>query len=175
MGMAGLFSAAMAVSVLSLASTAASVGDAAQEPTGSHIATTVTSTIDAGALKTRGERLRRELNIVYKELHSHSREIPNDPNSRDITETVIKFLPIGISVNEAESILRFAGFSINLMDLREWDGSRSPILARAAIYPFERHFLYTYYSSIKVELYQDDIDQRDRVGRVSAEVVMPSS
>jgi hypothetical protein len=171
---ARFISAAMSVSVLSLASVAASVGDTVQNPTGSDLATAATSTIDARALKARGEQLRRELNTVYKELHSHSREIPNDPNSRDITETVIGFLPIGISLNDAESILRFAGFSIHPMDLREWDGSRSPILARAAIYPFERHFFYTYYSSIKVELFQDAIDQHDRVGRVRAEVVMPS-
>jgi hypothetical protein len=173
--MARFSSAAMTMAVLSLASVAASVGDTVQGPTGSDIATAVTSTIDASTLKVRGEQLRRELNTVYKELHSHSREIPNDPNSRDITETVTRFLPIGISLNDAESILRFAGFSIHPMDLREWDGSRSPILARAAIYPFERHFVYTYYSSIKVDLYQDAIDRRDRVGRVRAEVTMPSS
>lgn len=172
--MAGFISAAMTVSVLSLVSVAASVCDTAQDPTVSHVATAVTSVIDVRALKTRGEQLRRELNAVYKELYSHSREIPSDPNSRDITETVIRFLPIGILLNDAESILRFAGFSIHPMDLREWGGSRSPILARAAIYPFERHLFYTFYSSIRVDLYQDAIDQRDRVGRVRAEVVMPS-
>jgi len=42
-------------------------------------------------------------------------------------------------------------------------------------YPFERHLFYTYYSSIKVELSQGDIDTRDRVGRIRAEVVMPES
>jgi hypothetical protein len=172
--MARLISAAMTVSVFFLASAAVSVRGAVQNSTGADVAATGTSTIDARALKTSGEQLRRELTTVYKALDSHSREIPNHPDSRDITETVIKFLPIGISLNDAESILRFAGFSIHPVDLREWDGSRSPMLARAAIYPFERHFLYTYYSSIDVELYQDTIDRRDRVGRVRAKAVMPS-
>jgi hypothetical protein len=172
--MARLISAAMTASVLSLASIANSAGDIVQDPTGSHVATAVISTIDARALKASGEQLRKELKTVYKELYSHSQEIPNHPDSRDISGTVIRFLPVGISLNDAESILRFAGFSIYPLDLREWDGSHSPILARAVIYPFGKHFFYTYYSSIKVELSQDDIDNRDKVGRVRAEVVMPS-
>jgi hypothetical protein len=145
-----------------------------QDPTSPHFATAVISTIDARALKASGEQLRKELNSVYKELYSHSQEVPNPPDSRDTSGTVIRFLPIGISLNDAESILRFAGFRIYPLDLREWDGSRSPMLARAVIYPFEKHFFYTYHSSIKVELSQDDIDNRDKVGRVRAEVVMPS-
>ena len=172
--MARIISAAVIVSVLFLASVSASVGDTVQESNGSDVAETGTGAMDARALKTSGKQLRKQLTSVYKGLNSHSREIPNQPDSRDITETVIKFLPVGIALNDAESILRFAGFTIHPMDLRERGGSRSPILARAAIYPYERHFLYTYYSSIDVDLYQDIVDQRDRVGRVSAKVVMPS-
>src|ERR1700674_4722278 len=108
--MARLISAAMTASVLSFASIANSADDLVQDPTGSHVATAVISMIDARALKASGEQLRKELNMVYKELYSHSREIPNRPDSRDISETVIKFLPVGISLNDAESILRFAGF-----------------------------------------------------------------
>jgi hypothetical protein len=105
--MARFFSAAMTVSVSCLACVAASFDDAVQKPAGSDVATAATSTMDARALKTRGEQLRRELTTVYKQLNSHSREI--------------------------------------------------------------------YYSSIQVELYQDAIDQRDRVARVRSQVVMPSS
>ena len=172
--MASMVSAAMIVSFLFLASVAASAGDTVQNSTGSGAATTEGSTLDAHALKTSGEHLRRELSIVYKHLNSHSSEVPNQPDSRDITETVIKFVPAGISLHDAESILQFAGFTIHSVDLREVDGSRSPLIAKAAIYPYERHFLYTYYSSIDVELYQDTVDQRDSVSRVRAKVVMPS-
>jgi hypothetical protein len=172
--MARVISAVMIVSVVFFASVAASAGDTVQNSTGSGVAAAGTGARDALVLRRSGEQLRRQLTTVYKELDSHSREIPNHPDSRDITETVIEFLPVGISLNDAESILRFAGFSIHPVDLREWDGSRSPILARASIYPFERHFLYTYYSSIDVELYQDIVDQRDRVGRLRAKVVTPS-
>jgi hypothetical protein len=172
--MASMVSAAMILSVLFLGSVTESMADTAQNSTGSGVDGAGINTIHARALKISGEQLRRELSTVYKKLNSHSREIPDYPDSRDITETLIRFLPVGISLNDAESILRFAGFTIHPVDLREPDGSRSPILARAAVYPFEKHFLYTYYSSIDVELYQDTVDQRDRVGRVRAKVVMPS-
>jgi len=173
--MARINSAAMTVSLLSLASIANSAGDVVRDPTGSPVVTAVSSNTGAHALKATGWRLRKALNTVYKDLHSHSQEIPNRPDSRDISVTVVRFLPVGISLNDAESILRFAGFSIYPLDLRDGDGNRSPILARAVIYPFERHLFYTYYSSIKVELSQGDIDNRDRVGRIRAEVVMPES
>jgi hypothetical protein len=84
--MARLISAAMTVSVLYLASIANAAVDIAQDPTDSHVATTVISTIGARELKASGERLRQELNMVYKELYSHSQEIPNYPDSRDISE-----------------------------------------------------------------------------------------
>jgi hypothetical protein len=169
--MKGLSSTAMVVALLSLASATASVGDTVQVPTSSQVSADVASTRNASTLRSRGEQLRKELNFVYKHLHEHSREIPNHAETRNISETVIKFLPIGISVNDAESILRFAGFKIQ--DLPE-DGS-SPTLAIAIIYPFEKHFLYTYYSSIKIVLSQGAMDRRDTVGSVFATVMMPES
>jgi hypothetical protein len=169
--MNGLSSAAMVVSLLALASANASVGDTLQDPTSSQVSPDVAGTRNVSTLKSRGEQLRKDLNFVYKHLHEHSREIPSHPERRNISETVIRFLPIGISLDDAESILRFAGFKLQGLP----ESGASPTLAIAVIYPFEKHFLYTYYSSIKVVLSQDAMDRRGTVGSVFATVTMPES
>ena len=142
---------------------------AVQDPTVSQVSPDLTGSRGVNTLKRSGEQLRKELNFVYKHLNEHSSEIPNHPETRNITETVIRFLPIGISLNDAEAILRFAGFKIRHLP----EGSSSPTLASAVIYPFEKHLLYTYYSSIKIVLSQDAIDRRDTVGGIFATVTMP--
>jgi hypothetical protein len=169
--MKGIRSAALLVSLLSLACATASVGGSVQDATGSEVSPDAPSTSNASTLKSRGEQLRQELNFVYKHLHEHSREVPNHPERRDIADTVTRFLPIGISLNDAESILRFAGFKMQGLP----EGGSSPTLAIAIIYPFEKHFLYTYYSRIKVVLLQEAMDRRDTVGSVFAIVTMPAS
>ena len=63
------------------------------------------------ALVQRGKKLRIEIDVAYKKL-SDARVIkPRDAS--DITEVVIEYIPVGISFDEAECILRSAGFSVD--------------------------------------------------------------
>src|ERR1700683_499414 len=65
------------------------------------------ATLSANALKHRGEDLRRDLVAQYKDLRAAG--AIQRKNAPDVTTTVLKYIPIGISFNDAETILRAAG------------------------------------------------------------------
>ena len=63
-------------------------------------------------LELRGKQLRAEIDSAYKKL-SDARAIKNQGMGRNfITDVVIKYIPVGTSFDDAETILRAAGFTI---------------------------------------------------------------
>jgi len=62
-------------------------------------------------LDRRGKQLRAEIELVYKELKSATKLVVGY-RGNDIREIVLKYVPIGTSFDDAETILRFAGFTV---------------------------------------------------------------
>jgi hypothetical protein len=81
---------------------------------------TPTLPVAAQEIESRGERLRAEVEATYKNLNaSHSLKSPSD-----LTEMVVKYIPEGISFDDAERILRAAGCAVRLPS----KGFRGPTL-----------------------------------------------
>ena len=69
-------------------------------------------TAASNELELRGKQLRAEIDSTYNKL-SAARAIKNQGMGRNfITDVVIKYIPIGTSFDDAEAILRAAGFTI---------------------------------------------------------------
>ena len=62
-------------------------------------------------LEQRGKQLRAEIELVYKELKT-TKKLRTGIKGNDIGEIVRKYVPIGTSFDDAENILRFAGFKV---------------------------------------------------------------
>lgn len=62
-------------------------------------------------LEARGKQLRSAIDERYKQLASGEMKSSGYPNN-DITDVVTQYVPVGISFDEAEIILRSAGFKI---------------------------------------------------------------
>src|SRR5437763_13898291 len=60
----------------------------------------------------RGKQLRAEIEAVYKQLKS-AKKLRTGIKGNDITELVLKYVPIGTFFDDAENILRFAGFTVH--------------------------------------------------------------
>jgi hypothetical protein len=104
----------LAISASSLIIAAASHGGTTENSLVTQTNTaTATNTTNATDLKARGQQLRAEIDALYHGRKPHKEVHYNDPNGLDISDTVIKYLPIGISFDDAESILRFAGFKVS--------------------------------------------------------------
>ena len=59
-----------------------------------------------------GERLRREIKVIYADLKKrHSLGSPTS-GGNDVTDIVLKYIPVGTSFDTAEAILRSAGCKI---------------------------------------------------------------
>src|SRR5207249_9735577 len=63
-------------------------------------------------LEQRGKQLRAEIEAAYKQLKS-AKKLRTGIKGNDITELVLKYVPIGTSFDDAENILRFAGFTVH--------------------------------------------------------------
>ena len=66
----------------------------------------------ASELALRGKQLRKEIDETYKRMDD-THQIKSPFNGQNfITDVVIKYIPIGTSFDEAEAILRAAGFKV---------------------------------------------------------------
>ena len=65
-----------------------------------------------GELQTRGKQLRRAIDERYKKLDAAGSIKHNGKGRNDISDIVTNYIPIGISFDEAEIILRSAGFKV---------------------------------------------------------------
>jgi len=63
-------------------------------------------------LEQRGKKLRADIDNAYKKLSEASGIKDRGMGSSPITDVVTKYIPIGISFDDAETILRSAGFAI---------------------------------------------------------------
>lgn len=71
-----------------------------------------TKMLEARDLQARGKELRKAIDDVYKKL-SEANAIKTMGNGRNlITDVVVKYIPIGSSFDEAETVLRVAGFNV---------------------------------------------------------------
>ena len=124
-------------------------------------------------LKTSGQQLRAEIDALYRRPPKEVRY--NDPNGLDITDTLIKYLPIGISFDAAESILRFAGFKVSRVAAHQEGNTKASATVEAHIVPYGR-FLYfwSYYSSVNVTLVPKRPDDYTEVGAVSGNIFWPA-
>ena len=99
--------------------------------------------------KTVGRQLRDALDKAYKSPRIKSTE---NPRQFDVTTLVQEYLPVGTPIEKAIAILQSAGFKTR-REARGGSASQPlPQVVVASIYPFERHLLWTYYSSILIEL-----------------------
>lgn len=63
------------------------------------------------SLEQRGKQLRAAIDLAFKKL-SDARAL-KPMGASDITEVVVQYIPVGTSFDEAEYILRSAGFSVD--------------------------------------------------------------
>jgi hypothetical protein len=83
-------------------------------------------------LQQRGKELRAALDKAYDQTRAvRAHEI-------DITETVLPYIPVGISFVDAEGIVRNAGFSVERPDLEKSRARGGDWYAVTAIIPFFR-------------------------------------
>jgi hypothetical protein len=67
--------------------------------------------ITSRELEQRGQQLRAEIESIYKNLKA-SGSLVSAVHGNKIDDVVLKYVPTGISFDEAENILRFAGFKV---------------------------------------------------------------
>lgn len=60
----------------------------------------------------RGRQLRAEIDATYKKLVKDRQLKPQGRGRNFITDVVMKYIPVGMSFEHAETILRAAGFTI---------------------------------------------------------------
>jgi hypothetical protein len=71
-----------------------------------------TEQLAAQAVKQRGKQLRAELDRAYRQLRASNSLARIRKGSNDVTAIVVKYIPPGISFDDAEAILRAAGCKI---------------------------------------------------------------
>src|SRR5271169_1897778 len=71
-----------------------------------------TEQMTADALKQRGERLRAEIDATYKQLRASNSIKIYIRGGNDATAIALRYIPIGISFDDAEAILRSAGYTV---------------------------------------------------------------
>jgi hypothetical protein len=103
---------------------------------------TVVSKDHSAQLNERARGLRAAIDSLYKS-HAAAPAVANAPAGLNISSTVQKYIPQGTSLQDAEDILRLAGFRLS---------KSGPSQVQAQIQPYERGFLWTYSSSVNVLL-----------------------
>lgn len=78
----------------------------AQSPAGS------SGHVTADVLQQRGAQLRMEIDAAYKQLRA-SKSLKNTVNDgNDVTEIVLKYIPLGMPLDDAQAILRETGCKV---------------------------------------------------------------
>jgi len=127
----------------------------------------VTPTTDEAA---RGRQLRAEIDDVYKKL-SAANAIKNNGRGRNlITDVVKKYIPVGTSFDQAEAVLRAAGFAVppHRPNPHVTDGNPLQYIVAATI----DHYVPTYFgkTSIEVDLYPRAPNDYSVVQDITAEI-----
>lgn len=96
--------------------------------------------VEQKELERSGQMLRADLEQCYRKLRNEKKLHPN--GSSDVTALIEKYIPLGTSFDNAEAMLRFAGFSVdprpNLNNPpTRWDS----YYVVAAISPFAETFI----------------------------------
>lgn len=65
------------------------------------------------SLEAQGKRLRADIDKVYQELKSKKQLKDVSLGGNDITDVIQRYLPAGMSFDDAEAILRSAGFTVD--------------------------------------------------------------
>lgn len=73
-------------------------------------------------LEHRGKQLRAAINLTFKKLSDAGALKPR--GASDITEVVVQYIPVGTTFDEAEDILRFAGFLVDQRPSASTTGNR---------------------------------------------------
>jgi hypothetical protein len=105
-------------------------------------------THEASIAETVGRKLRGALDQAYKK----PRVTAGNPGQFDVTALIQEYLPVGTPIDQAIEILQFARFQIRRESRGDDTSQQQPQLVVASIEPFERHILWTYYSSLRVQL-----------------------
>src|SRR2546426_8955768 len=93
-------------------------------------------------LEQRGKQLRTEIELVYKQLKS-GKKLQVGIKGNDIGEIVKKYVPIGTSFDDAENILRFAGFTVHPRPAADAAGNRpDKYLVYATIDSLDKGFIW---------------------------------
>lgn len=119
-------------------------------------------------LKQRGKQLRLVIDQTYKKL-SDTKELRVGAN--DITVVVVKYIPVGTSFNDAEQILRSAGFTVTPRPSGSVIGNRPDRYdVVGEIVPFVQKFL----SRISIYISLSPKTPRDygKVNKISASIVL---
>lgn len=66
----------------------------------------------ADAVRQRGESLRAEIDATYKQLRASNTIRIYIKGGNDVTAIVLKYIPVGISIDDGEAILRAAGYNV---------------------------------------------------------------
>jgi hypothetical protein len=85
-------------------------------------------------LEMRGKQLRSEIDERYKKLCAAKAIKPMGQGRNDIDDIVTKYVPIGISFNEAEIILRSAGFKVGPREKHSLITNKFMVFAEIAQY-----------------------------------------
>lgn len=98
--------------------------------------------VTSESLEQRGKQLRAALELAYKKKVD-AKTLSADPRvGNDVTDVVVRYIPIGTSFDDAESILRSAGFRVDPRPNVKVEGNRSGRYdVVGAIVPFVQKFL----------------------------------
>jgi len=123
------------------------------------------------SLEQRGKQLRVELDQAYKKMVDAKTLSPDPRVSNDVTDVVVRFIPVGTSFDDAENILRSAGFKDRPRPSANSTGTRPDRYdVVASIVPFVQRFLSK--ASIYVYLRPAAPDDYGKVSKVGAEFVL---
>jgi hypothetical protein len=123
-------------------------------------------------LATRGTQLRQEIDTVYRELDKAGQIKNNGMGRNFITHVVIKYVPVGISFEDAEAILKSAGFTIrpripNRMLPKDMQHDKTAIIDPYGYVPFAKQ-------TVSVALRPKAPDDYSVVTDVSSEITRTS-
>lgn len=123
-------------------------------------------------LEQRGKQLRSAIEQAYKKLVDARSLKPMGGN--DITEVVVQYIPVGTSFDDAESILRSAGFKVEPRPSANPSGSfpwRYDVMALIDSFDLKR---FPFKVSVSVFLSPKTPGNYDKVNKVDAGIVLSS-
>lgn len=99
------------------------------------------SVVTTESLEQRGKQLRVALERAYKEMVDAGTLSTDSRVSNNVTDVVIRYIPVGMSFDDAESILRSAGFRVSRPSANPPGTRRDRHDVVGAIAPFAQKFL----------------------------------